>query len=115
MLVVPEPASQSVVPPEPVQAPEPIPTPGVEIAGVTPESEPAPVPASAAVFPSQLRNERVEVRLLQPLGASTSRQGDQFRTEVVSPAGLRGATIESEITAAKAAGKVSGKSDLLSD
>ncbi|MBI2820609.1 MAG: hypothetical protein HYX74_00160 [Acidobacteria bacterium] len=52
------------------------------------------------------------MKLLQPLAASTNRKGDRFRTEVVSPADLRGAIIEGEITAAKAAGKVSGRSEL---
>jgi hypothetical protein len=67
----------------------------------------------AAALAQEIKNESFEAKILSPLSASTSKKGDRFTLQVVSPAQYQNAMIEGEVTKAKAAGRVKGKSELL--
>jgi hypothetical protein len=61
----------------------------------------------------QIKDQTFLVKILTPLSASKNKKGDKFTLLVLEPEGFKDAMIEAEVTKAKAAGKVSGKSELL--
>jgi hypothetical protein len=61
----------------------------------------------------ELKDEAFVARTLSPLSASLNKKGDRFNIQVVTPEKHKGALIEGAVITAKAAGKVSGKSELL--
>ena len=61
----------------------------------------------------ELKNVTLVARVLAGLSASSSKKGDKFSLQVLEPAAYKDAVIDGEVTKAKAAGKVSGKSELL--
>jgi hypothetical protein len=60
-----------------------------------------------------LKGQVFETKTLSPLSASGNKKGDRFTLQVLQPDNYKGAMIEGEIANAKAAGRVSGKSELL--
>jgi hypothetical protein len=60
----------------------------------------------------EIKNEDFVAKVLTPLSASQNKKGDKFTLQVVEPAKYKNAMIEAEVAKAKAAGKVSGKSEL---
>lgn len=60
-----------------------------------------------------IKDESFLAKVLTPLSASANKKGDKFTLQVVEPAAFAGAMMEAEVVKAKAAGKVSGKSELL--
>jgi hypothetical protein len=67
------------------------------------------VPAMA----QEIKNETFEGKILSPLSASTSKKGDRFTLQVLTPERYQKALIEGEVAKAKAAGRVKGQSELL--
>ena len=61
----------------------------------------------------QIKDQAFLAKILTPLSASKNKKGDKFTLQVLEPANYKDAMIEAEVTKAKAAGKVSGKSELL--
>jgi hypothetical protein len=61
----------------------------------------------------ELKEQAFTAKVLAPLSASANRKGDKFTLVVVEPEAFKDAMIEGEIVKAKAAGRVSGKSELL--
>jgi hypothetical protein len=61
----------------------------------------------------EIKNQPFVANVLTPLSASQNKKGDRFTLQVVEPVDYKGAMIEAEVVKAKAAGKVSGKSELL--
>lgn len=110
------PASLPTPLPEPVQPMEPAPSPPIVAAAPQPTPAPAPEaappPKPALMIPAQMRNERIEAKLLQTVAASTSRKGERIRAEVIAPGNLAGALMNGEVTSSKASGKLKGKSEL---
>jgi hypothetical protein len=62
---------------------------------------------------TEIKDQAFLARILTPLSASQNKKGDRFTLQVLEPEAYKGAMIEAEVTRAKAAGKVSGKSELL--
>jgi hypothetical protein len=60
-----------------------------------------------------IKDESFLVKILSPLSASGNKKGDKFTLLVLDPAPYKDAMIEGEVVKAKAAGRVSGKSELL--
>jgi hypothetical protein len=60
-----------------------------------------------------IKNETIVGKILSPLSASANKKGDKFTLQVIEPEAYKDAMIEGEVVKAKAAGKVSGKSELL--
>jgi hypothetical protein len=71
------------------------------------------VPGFAQTTAPEIKNETFVAKILTPLSASANKKGDKFTLQVLEPASYKDAMIEAEVTKAKAAGKVSGKSELL--
>jgi hypothetical protein len=67
----------------------------------------------APSFAEEIKNESFQAKILSPLSASTSKKGDRFTLQVVTPERFQKAMIEGEVTKAKAAGRVKGQSELL--
>jgi hypothetical protein len=61
----------------------------------------------------EIKDETFVVKILSPLSASANKKGDKFTLQVLEPAAYKDAMVEAEVVRAKAAGKVSGKSELL--
>lgn len=53
------------------------------------------------------------VELLSPISAEANKKGDEFSCVVISPQGLKGATVSGRIENAKRSGKGNGKSELV--
>ena len=64
-------------------------------------------------LPRRLKTNLLQGKILSPLSASTSKKGDRFTLQVISPERFQKAMIEGEVAKAKAAGRVTGKSELL--
>jgi hypothetical protein len=60
-----------------------------------------------------IKDENFLAKILSPLSASANKKGDKFTLQVLEPASYKDAMIEAEVVKAKAAGRVSGKSELL--
>jgi hypothetical protein len=71
------------------------------------------VPGFAQKGAPEIKNETFVAKILTPLSASANKKGDKFTLQVLEPAAYKEALIEAEVTKSKAAGKVSGKSELL--
>jgi hypothetical protein len=60
-----------------------------------------------------IKDESFLVKILSPISASANKKGDKFTLQVLEPASYKDAMIEAEVVKAKAAGRASGKSELL--
>jgi hypothetical protein len=61
----------------------------------------------------EFKDQQLVAKTLTALSASGNKKGDKFTLQVIEPEAFKGAMIEAEVSKAKAAGKVSGKSELL--
>lgn len=61
----------------------------------------------------EIRNETFIVRTTSMLSASANKKGDKFTLQILAPEQYKNGIIEAEVSKAKAAGRVQGKSELL--
>jgi hypothetical protein len=61
----------------------------------------------------ELKDQSFTAKILAPLSASANKKGDKFTLAVLEPETFKDAMIEAEVVKAKAAGRVSGRSELL--
>ena len=64
------------------------------------------------VAPAAMSGQEFTVKLLSPVSTDTSKAGDKFTAQVISPQDFQGDFMEGVVRSSKSAGKLGGKSEL---